>query len=85
MSKAKVQKTGWVIVNRKRNSIWKQPYISRSDADRELKAQIALIQKVRPTFKGEDWKIESFEHWETEGNDDFKEFTKPLDIDKGLT
>lgn len=80
MSKAKVQKTGWVIVNRKRNSIWKQPYSNRFDADQELKSQIAQIQKVRPTFRGENWKIESFEYWESDKNDDFKDFTKPLDM-----
>ncbi len=57
-----VKKIGWIIHNKGRNTIWKQTYHSKEEAEKELRDQIFMIQKTRPTYRGEEWKIHSFEY-----------------------
>ncbi len=76
MSKNSILKTGWIIKNTKKGSIWKQPFSTRDDAASELRSQITMRQKIYPSFRGEEYKIEPFEYYgnEEESPDDFKDF-----------
>lgn len=69
-------RTGWIIKNAKKQSIWKDPFLNKEDAASELRSQITMIQKVRPSYRGEEWKIEPFDYYGegAQSDDDFKDF-----------
>lgn len=62
-----VQKPFWVIKNVKKNVIWKQVYLSRIEAEQELKQQMSM----HPNANG--WFIDQCLYYgEKDGLDDFE-------------
>lgn len=71
-----VYKTGYIIKHINGHKIWKHPFYSREEADKEFNEQVRMIQKTRPSYRGENWKIEPFEYQaiEAQPSDEFKDF-----------
>lgn len=65
--------TYYIIVNHKRNAIWKGLYASRDEAQAELDAQLKKLPKGQ---HGRNWKVEERVGWR-KPDKDFKEFEKP--------
>lgn len=64
-----VQKPFWVITNIKRNSIWKGPFVSKDEAESELKLQTSLLHT---NMTAKNWIIEERSFWgEEDGLEDF--------------
>lgn len=61
MKKSTIEKPFWIIRNDKKNAIWKQPYLSKIQAEAELKYQLSIF----PTAIG--WYVEEHKYW---GNED---------------
>lgn len=69
IKKPTIQKPYWIILNIKRNSIWKDVFLSKPEAENELKYQVS---KLQPNQSGKDWVIEERSFWgEEDGLEDF--------------
>lgn len=58
-SKELVNKNHWIIVNAKRGTIWKKPFLSYEEARRELNYQLSIMKENEGSV---DWKIEIMNH-----------------------
>lgn len=68
-----VQKPFWVIKNVKKNSIWRKPFLSRSEAEGELLQQIEMLMPEKREEAKTRWMIEECSFWgQSDGLDDFE-------------
>lgn len=65
--------TGYIIKNTKRNSIWKDIYMTNEGALAELNSQKKMLPKG---FTANNWKIESFTYQARVEDTDKKDFAE---------
>lgn len=69
-----INTTSYIIRNTKRNSIWKDIFLTKEGAEAELKSQAKMLPE---NFTSKNWKIEPITYQmriEDKDNKDFKEF-----------
>lgn len=78
-------KPHWIIYNSKRPSIWKQPYLSREEAQIEFDLQVSGLAKgqTHGFVIEERGEKESNSHYLNISDNDFKDFEIPKEIIKG--
>lgn len=66
-----IEKSHWIIKSIKKNAIWKQPYLSKRDAETELQYQKSILKQGQSIG---DWKIEERHHLaKSDGMEDFEQ------------
>lgn len=69
-----VYKSHWIIINHKRNKIWKQPFLTYEGAKAELDYQVSRLR----TGQKHNWEIEKRGWIEKIEKDDFEEFNQEV-------